>query len=1024
MSLKQAMFERTLRSTRGFSLIEIIVTIAIVATLAAIAVPLVLSQRGAADEAAQKSDILNVSSQIENVLTGWQGLPPGEVPITTANGTWAATPSGVAAVATGKLSQGNVVTGKIYSDGSYFLLSKGTSGKVYAYSSATQEVTEGTATTTVPTNSVGGGSTLPAGTTLSLPTAVTSLTAVSSSPGQVYTTWGAVPGATGYTVKVTGVAPITVTTTSATVSGVGGGLNTVTVYAKNVNGAGPGSSVTVAVENAGSVSDTAAAGTIVQSASSSLPDGWLVADGSAVSRTLYATLFSAIGTTYGAGDGTSTFNLPNLNGRVVVGQDTSQTEFNTVGKVGGEKTHTLTIAEMPAHGHTGTAAAAGDHSHVGSTANAGWHGHSGGTYDAGNHNHVQDSHQHGVDRGFYPNNWEWWPGGVCNCGSFQGRVAVTGGWGVGTDWRQPYIYYSGNHNHSIWTNGSGDHTHTVSVSNAGSHTHAVTVGNTGGGAAFTNLQPYIVLRQLIKTTPAVAGGADPAGWEPRLGLVERKLDTVTTTAADIDHTHPIGDVTGLQAALDSKSLTTHTHDTAYYRKAEVYTKAETDGLLAAKTDNSVTNALSGRVAAIESTLAAGIDGLPTGSILQTSRTAAPAGWMLAQGQAISRSTYSDLFASIGTTYGAGDGSTTFNIPDLRGRNVVGLDSSQAEFNVMGKKGGEKYHTLTTAEMPSHNHGINDPGHSHYNYLTIQYMGVDDGNYSYDAADGDAGAPHGLGWNTGASGTGISIQYNGGNAAHNVLDPYITLNFMIRVAKGTVAVGDTETQARVSALEFKLVDRTAPYVANSSAARDAKFGVPADETARLALQNSGAVTIRTDTGWTEQYYATYNAATNPGGASPAGWYPVEGTMPDARVVRSTTGYTFSAGTWHTLFNTAHWTNQKTPTGGITWDGRYTVSIPGEYQVEASVFTNGIYHTILCLKKNSTSVDGNGYQSSTTNYGGSGWNVTNLTKRLTLTAGDAVGLSFYAGSNGTSTTYNWNADGTSYFGIRYIGPPRVG
>jgi len=81
------------------------------------------------------------------------------------------------------------------------------------------------------------------------------------------------------------------------------------------------------------------------------PSGWLLCDGSAVSRTAYANLFLAIGTTHGAGNGSTTFNLPNIKGRVVVGRDTAQTEFDTVGEVGGEKAHTLTVAEMPSHFH-------------------------------------------------------------------------------------------------------------------------------------------------------------------------------------------------------------------------------------------------------------------------------------------------------------------------------------------------------------------------------------------------------------------------------------------------------------------------------------------------------------------------------------------------------------------------------------------------------------------------------------------------------------------------------------------------
>lgn len=94
------------------------------------------------------------------------------------------------------------------------------------------------------------------------------------------------------------------------------------------------------------------AGTIAPYGGSSAPTGFLICDGSAVSRTTYAALYTAIGTTYGAGDGTTTFNLPNLKGRVPVGRDSGQTEFDNLGETGGAKTHTLTTTEIPSHTHS------------------------------------------------------------------------------------------------------------------------------------------------------------------------------------------------------------------------------------------------------------------------------------------------------------------------------------------------------------------------------------------------------------------------------------------------------------------------------------------------------------------------------------------------------------------------------------------------------------------------------------------------------------------------------------------------
>jgi len=92
------------------------------------------------------------------------------------------------------------------------------------------------------------------------------------------------------------------------------------------------------------------AGRIEQYGGTSAPSGWLQCDGTAYSRTTYARLFAAIATTWGAGDGSSTFNVPDYRRRVPVGSGGSGTATlaNTVGSTGGEETHTLTQAELPA----------------------------------------------------------------------------------------------------------------------------------------------------------------------------------------------------------------------------------------------------------------------------------------------------------------------------------------------------------------------------------------------------------------------------------------------------------------------------------------------------------------------------------------------------------------------------------------------------------------------------------------------------------------------------------------------------
>jgi len=94
--------------------------------------------------------------------------------------------------------------------------------------------------------------------------------------------------------------------------------------------------------------------------------------------------------------------------------------------------------------------------------------------------------------------------------------------------------------------------------------------------------------------------------------------------------------------------------------------------------------------------------LPPGTITQYGGASAPTGWLLLDGSAVSRSTFSALFAIFGTTYGAGDGSTTFNLPDMRGRVPVGKNA--ATFATLGAVGGEETHALTVAELASHDHG--------------------------------------------------------------------------------------------------------------------------------------------------------------------------------------------------------------------------------------------------------------------------------------------------------------------------------
>lgn len=141
-------------------------------------------------------------------------------------------------------------------------------------------------------------------------------------------------------------------------------------------------------------------------------------------------------------------------------------------------------------------------------------------------------------------------------------------------------------------------------------------------------------------------------------------------------------------------------------------------------------------------------------------------FLLCNGGAYSRATYAALFAKIGTAFGAGDGSTTFNVPDPRSRTLLLAGSGPLlTTRAMNDKGGEETHFLTIAEMPSHAHGVNDPGHTH---------SVNAGSNTGSSPGGGAQITGSTAAVIGNSATGVTIQNNGGGAAHNNMPPFLTI----------------------------------------------------------------------------------------------------------------------------------------------------------------------------------------------------------------------------------------------------------
>lgn len=155
--------------------------------------------------------------------------------------------------------------------------------------------------------------------------------------------------------------------------------------------------------------------------------------------------------------------------------------------------------------------------------------------------------------------------------------------------------------------------------------------------------------------------------------------------------------------------------------------------------------------------------VPTGAIIIWTTDTAPTSFLLCYGQAVSRATYAALFAIVGTTFGVGDGSTTFNVPDLRGRFPLGKDSlggssanivTATEADTIGSVNGAETHTLIIAEMPAHTH------------TTRAVSAVGSGT------SGLAFQVHNFSQDYESSSTG-------GDGAHNIMNPYMTFAYIIK-----------------------------------------------------------------------------------------------------------------------------------------------------------------------------------------------------------------------------------------------------
>ena len=198
---------------------------------------------------------------------------------------------------------------------------------------------------------------------------------------------------------------------------------------------------------------------------------------------------------------------------------------------------------------------------------------------------------------------------------------------------------------------------------------------------------------------------------------------------------------------------------------------------------------------------------PAGIVLPFAGSTAPQGYLLCDGSAVSRTDYADLFTAIGTTYGVGDGSTTFNVPNLSGRVVLGVSQS----HTLGSTGGEAAHVLTEQEMPAHSHTV--PAHGHANNITATTPelthSITQPSYTYlnsgsQRVTTQSGAPSvaysGTSTATASRNSNVAISNHDGtsctvtgsvtacaafqsgdtgeDAAHNNMQPYVSVSYII------------------------------------------------------------------------------------------------------------------------------------------------------------------------------------------------------------------------------------------------------
>ena len=417
---------------------------------------------------------------------------------------------------------------------------------------------------------------------------------------------------------------------------------------------------------------------IIAYSSSNAPDGYLMCYGQSISRTTYAELFNVIGTTYGSIN-SNEFSLPDLRGRVIAGIDSNQgilTEGSNLGNKLGSQTHTLTIDEMPAHTHDiyNTSVASGSTRALAATIvnNASVLTTVSGTTSTGGglpHSNVQptivmnyiikyssvqnqftQSNIYNITSNVYYTSNEYYTSNNITSNLFITGSNVNSITNIFNPWKFKASMSNANQNltANVWTTLEVSHEEYDLANGYNPSNYTYTIQKTGyyySDYSIVFLASSVVNNEIYQGRLLINGTEQTS----RTSLTSVKSgDELVVAKANTDYLYS-GDTVQLQA-ISSANSTVRAYNGSHFNMHLL----SIDNL-----DNNGTLYLNDN---------------PIGSIIDYTGTVAPSNFLMCDGSSVSRTTYSNLFAVIGTTYGSAD-SNSFNVPDLRNKYVIGASNN-------------------------------------------------------------------------------------------------------------------------------------------------------------------------------------------------------------------------------------------------------------------------------------------------------------------------------------------------------------